>query len=178
MVDTKLDGSDWKTHIIPDTNEDQICSSADEERKGVYPIRSPIDVDVGGFGGHISELIGFGCGDPPGGSTTRDQRDCDDETKKCFHGGQVGLDFLLARFSVAEVPQTDVQEKGIMNARAILDSELRKKVAHLDVEQIRVLTAQLEQDVLQLKIFLKVAGDKKFYRRRPASDHVPPRQWN
>ena len=91
---------------------------------------------------------------------------------------EIGLDFRRAGASLVAVPQTDVQENRVMNARAILDSELRKKVAHLDVEQIKVLTAQLEQDVLQLKIFLKVAGDKKFCRRRPASGHALPRQWN
>ena len=48
-----------------------------------------------------------------------------------------------------------------MNARSILDDELRKKVAHLDVGQIRVLTAQLEQSAFQLKVFLKLFDKQK-----------------
>ena len=53
-----------------------------------------------------------------------------------------------------------------MNARFILDDDLRKKVAHLNVKQIRDFTALMDRDILQLKIFLKL-----FDRLKPARKH-------
>jgi hypothetical protein len=48
-----------------------------------------------------------------------------------------------------------------MNARAILDDELRKAVAHMSLQEIREFHAQLERDALQLRIFLKLSAGKK-----------------
>jgi len=53
-----------------------------------------------------------------------------------------------------------------MNARFVLDDYVRKRVAHLRVDQIRVLTARLESQTLQLRIFLKL-----FDRLKPARKH-------
>jgi hypothetical protein len=88
---------------------------------------------------------------------------------------------LAASFNLSPVPQTNVQEKGLMNARSVLDDDLRKKVAHLDVEQIKNLTAKLEQQVWQLKTFLKVSADQKTSRSPGKTDCSPParpRLWN
>jgi hypothetical protein len=70
--------------------------------------------------------------------------------------------------------------KGItMNARKILNPELRNKIAHLTLKEIRELLPELERDVFQLQIFLKLASDKKLASRRsPPKTPRGGRLWN
>lgn len=58
-----------------------------------------------------------------------------------------------------------------MNARSILPEELRKRIAHLNVFEIRELVVRLECDTFQLRTFLKVfdANKKHSSRRRRLS---------
>jgi hypothetical protein len=59
-----------------------------------------------------------------------------------------------------------------MNARTLLNPELRKKVKHLNVNEIRMLTAELENHFVQLRKFLKFY-DEEAARRR----HIPGPCW-
>ena len=55
-----------------------------------------------------------------------------------------------------------------MNARKILNPNLRQAVAGMSVKQIRALHLKLELDVSQLRIFLRLIDDRKPQTRRPS----------
>lgn len=60
-----------------------------------------------------------------------------------------------------------------MNARTILNPELRQRVAHLTVNEIKKLHDQMAQDVFQLSVFLKLATTKKAASSAAGATHPP-----
>jgi len=66
-----------------------------------------------------------------------------------------------------------------MNARLLLDDDLRQRVSHLSVSEIRILLVQLECEAAALRIFLRAAdADKKRRRAAPPRSSGPNRLWN
>ena len=92
---------------------------------------------------------------------------------------QVVLDLFSAGFSLSPVPQTDVLKGLFMNVRLLLDDDLRQRVSHLSLAEIRLLLIQLEREAAALRIFLRAAAaDKKPRRAAPPRSSSPNRLWN
>ena len=72
------------------------------------------------------------------------------------------------------VPHPTFTKGANMNARNILNPELRQSVNGLSLDEIRELHLKLERDVSELRVFLKLRADKKPASRSPRR---PPDGW-
>ena len=79
------------------------------------------------------------------------------------------IDFGAGSNSVA-VPHPTFTKGIAMNAREILNADLRQTVAGMSLKEIREFHLQMEQDVFELRTFLKISESKKPSCSRPSRD--------